>query len=308
MHDNLVAVLVAVYNGEKYLNQLVESLLSQDHSNTLIYIRDNCSTDNTPTMLLELQKRFPAQIFLLESETNVGVIGNFGALLEKVNAPYVAFCDCDDFWLPNKISQTLAKMQELEEQYGTKTPLLVHTDLTVVDENLKVIDPSFWRFSRLNTSERCQELPGLLVQNHVTGCTMMINRALKELAAPIPLNCVMHDWWIALVAACFGKIESIPQATILYRQHSSNDTGAKPYGLRSYVKYHRKRKKVMKEKKTEQVKLLIERYGMQLTAEKRALLEAYLEMQKASLPMKLGYMFRYGFLKSGFLRNFILDH
>lgn len=308
MNNNRVAILVAVYNGEKYLDQLVKSLLKQDHSNIVIYIRDNCSTDSSPAILQKWQKRFPTKIFLHESETNVGVIGNFGALLEKVDAPYFAFCDCDDFWLPNKISKTLAKMQELEKQYGADTPLLVHTDLTVADENLKVIDRSFWKFSCLNTSERCQKLPCLLVQNHVTGCTMLINRALKELAAPIPLNCVMHDWWIALVAACFGRIENIPQSTILYRQHSSNDTGAKPYGLRSYAKHHHKRKKVMKEKKTGQVKLLIERYELQLTPQKHALLEAYLGMQHASLPRKLACMFRYGFLKSGFLRNLILDH
>ncbi|MBA3239079.1 MAG: glycosyltransferase family 2 protein [Parachlamydiaceae bacterium] len=303
-----VAILVAVYNGEKYLDQLINSLLKQDHGNIEIHIRDNCSTDSTPALLQKWQKRFPLKIRLHQSEENVGVIGNFGALLENSNAPYIAFCDCDDFWLPNKISKTLAKMRELEKKYGAHTPLLVHTDLIVADENLKLIDPSFWQFSYLNTHDRCQKLPCLLVQNQVTGCTMLINRALKEVAVPIPLDCVMHDWWIALVAACFGAIDNIPQSTLLYRQHSSNDTGAKPYGIRSYLKHHRKRRKVMKERKTEQVRLLIERYGTQLSGQKRVLLEAYLGMQKASIPRKLGYMFRYGFFKSGLLRNFILDH
>jgi hypothetical protein len=272
-----------------------------------IYVRDNCSTDQTPLLLQQWQRDYPTRITLLPSETNVGVIGNFAHLLDAVDTPYVMFCDCDDVWLPDKISVTLTKMQELEAHYGPQTPLLVHTDLIVTDRDLNVISPSFWKFSLLNTREACQKLPRLLVQNHVTGCTMLLNQALSLLVRPIPLECLMHDWWIALVAACFGKVEKLNCTTILYRQHGSNVAGAKPYGgIIAYLR--QKNRSNIQDKKASQTKLFIERYGPQLSPHHLSILQAYLKMQQAILPRKIFLMVRHGFFKTGFLRNFILNH
>jgi glycosyltransferase involved in cell wall biosynthesis len=302
-----VAILVAVYNVEKHLEALLSSLLAQDYPSIQIHLRDNCSKDRTREILKQWQQRYPEKIHLHFSPTNVGVIGNFAELTEIGNAPYLMYCDGDDVWFPSKVSKTLAKMQQLEKEYGISMPLLVHTDLQVVDEKLNVIAPSFWKYSKLNTHEKCHQLPRLLVQNHVTGCTTMINRALKELAAPIPLNCVMHDWWLALVAACFGKIGCIPEATMAYRQHSSNDTGAKAYGLLRYFKRKRSKPNHAIQKST-QVQQFIERYQFSLSKHDQTLLHAYLRLQKASLVKKIALIIRHGFFKSGFLRNFILNH
>ena len=303
--EKTVAILLAVYNGEKHLSALLESLLKQDYPFIEIHVRDNCSTDNTVNMLQEWQKSYPTKISLHFSKQNVGVIGNFALLLELTSAPYLMFCDGDDVWKTDKVSKTLAKMQELELLHGKDFPLLVHTDLTVVDENLKVIAPSFWAYSRLNTTKSCQSLPRLLVQNHVTGCTVLINRCLKNLALPIPLNCVMHDWWIALVAACFGKVSALKASTIYYRQHSSNDTGAKSYRLNAFLK--RKRAEVTSGK-IQQAKFLLERYGSKISIQNRLILNDYLRMQVSQGWARLFIMFRHGFFKTGFLRNFILNH
>jgi hypothetical protein len=123
------------------------------------------------------------------------------------------------------VALTLAAMRDLEQRHGTAAPLLVDTDLEVVDEHLRVLADSFWRFSRIHP-ERITRLSRLLMQNFVTGCTMMVNRPLLTLALPIPVGAVMHDWWLALVAIRFGHARPIPKATVLYRQHGRNEVGA----------------------------------------------------------------------------------
>jgi hypothetical protein len=119
----------------------------------------------------------------------------------------------------------LAQIKATEQALGTATPVLAHTDLKVVDENLNTIAPSFWAYSNLDPY-RGNAFNRLLMQNVVTGCATVINRALARLAYPIPPEALMHDWWLALVASAFGQIKTIPQKTVLYRQHADNQVGA----------------------------------------------------------------------------------
>ncbi len=156
---------------------------------------------------------------------NLGACGNFSRLLEQADAPYVMFCDQDDVWLPDKIEITLAAMRELERQHGAETPLLVHTDLMVVDERLNRLGKSLWLF-QCTEPQRLTKLNRLLMQNFATGCTVMINRALRDLAVPVPAEALMYDWWLALVATAFGRVAAVEDPTVLYRQHGRNDTGA----------------------------------------------------------------------------------
>src|SRR5690606_13737176 len=149
----------------------------------------------------------------------------FARLLGASTADYIMFCDQDDVWLPGKVTLTLAKMQELEAACGAETFLLVHTDLRIVDENLNLVADSGHRYQQIDP-DRGNTLGRLLVQNIATGCTIMVNRALRDLALPIPGAALMHDHWLSLVSACFGKIAYLPEPTLLYRQHSGNKVGA----------------------------------------------------------------------------------
>lgn len=303
-----VDILLAVYNGEKHLDELINSLINQDYPNFHIYVRDNHSTDRTVEILKIWQQRYPSKLTLYLSDKNDGIIRNFANLMEKSNSSYVMFCDADDIWFYDKVSYSILKMKELETIYGSSFPLLLHTDLIVTDENLNMIAPSFWKLSKLNTSEKCQELSRLLVQNHVTGCTMLMNRALINLCLPIPLECVMHDWWIALVASCYGKIQTLSSPTLLYRQHGLNDTGARRYGIMSYLRNKSKNSKDLKLKKTKQAELLLDRKTTNLSLEKEKIIKCYLAMQKACLPKRIFLLIKFRFFKSGFLRNFIFNH
>ncbi len=219
-----VEILIATYQGEKYLPALLDSLLKQTYTNLHFIIRDDGSTDGTVALIEKFKKSYPHLVTLIQDNKNLGVIQNFAKLMQHCSANYALFADQDDYWLPEKVELSIKSLQKLEKKYGKETPLLVHTDLKVVDCHLNNIHPSFWKFTKLNP--RFITLNRLLVQNCVTGCTMAFNKALIERSLPLPANILMHDWWMALVASSFGKIASIPTSTILYRQHGSNTLGA----------------------------------------------------------------------------------
>ena len=217
---NQVAVLLAAYNGEKFLESLLDSVMFQSLS-LEIYARDDGSKDNT----LKILANRAARLNLLEDLLgNVGILANYNILVDASNAPYMAFADQDDIWEPDKLSAQMDVMRQMEGRYGSQTPLLVHSDLAVCDANMKLIAPSFWKFQRLNPTVTA--FSRLLVQNNVTGCTVLINRALADLAFPIPSEAVMHDWWLALVASAAGKIGFVPRPLVRYRQHGGNQIGA----------------------------------------------------------------------------------
>ncbi len=236
--DYAVAVVMAVYNGGRFLEDQIASILNQSYPHIHLYVRDDGSTDNSVRIIRNLLVQHPGQITLLEDEEKrLGVVGNFQRLLEFVLAhereSYIMLADQDDVWLPGKVAATLQKMQTMELWAGTETPLLVHTNLCVTDAHLDVLDPSFWHYQNLNPAR--DDPRSLCMQNMVTGCTVMINKPLLLKALPIPDSVIMHDWWLALVASAFGAIRFLPQATMFYRQHGKNDTGAQKFSSGSYL-------------------------------------------------------------------------
>jgi hypothetical protein len=145
--------------------------------------------------------------------------------MEICDASYFAFCDQDDVWFPNKIDLMMNEVRRLEGQFGETTPILVHTDLVVVDKKLNQISPSLLDHLYLNASRR-RRLDYLLFDNIVTGCALIGNRALLDLTRPIPAGIPYHDWWVALVAASCGVVSTVAEPTVLYRQHDGNLVGA----------------------------------------------------------------------------------
>ena len=134
--------------------------------------------------------------------------------------------------MPNKVERAINEIRRLENQFGETTPILVHSDLTVVDEKLNEISASFFDHSKIDVSKGGR-LDYLLFNNIVTGCASMGNRALLDLVRPIPDGVPMHDWWLALVAASCGVVGTIAEPTVFYRQHGRNQVGAGPRRARS---------------------------------------------------------------------------
>lgn len=301
----MISILMATYNGEEYVSGQIESLLRQTEQDFVLYVQDDCSGDNTYTILLQYARQYPGKIIVGQNERNSGSAKlNFLALLEEHDDEYLMFCDQDDVWLPDKIERTLRAMHQAEQTYGKETPLLVHTDLCVVDEDLKVTHPSFRRMSKLDY--RRTALNSLLVQNTVTGCTAMINRALKHCVASVSEQCIMHDWWLALTASAFGHIVALEnEQTVLYRQHAANEVGAKDAASAAYVLgrlFRVRETKGMVHQTYLQAEAFYRAYADRLSARQIELLQAYCSIPKRSKPGRVWQLFVLKTFKHGLLR------
>ena len=230
-----IAVLMAVCNGEKYIEEQIRSLLEQSGKDWELFIHDDGSADRSAAIARAYAQREPERIHVLEGAPCGGARENFFFLLRQVEAPYVMFCDQDDVWLPGKIELTMQRMRELEARLGAQRPLLVFSDLTVADSALRPIAQRMSVYQKLDPRRtRPREL---MIQNVITGCTVMVNRALAQLAlrGRETERIIMHDWWCALVAACFGEISYIDRPLVLYRQHGDNSVGAKKINSMQYL-------------------------------------------------------------------------
>lgn len=247
----MISVAMCTYNGEKFLSEQLNSFAEQTVLPDELVIFDDASQDNTIDILTTFTEHAPFVVRIHRNSSSVGVIKNFALAIEACKGDYILLSDQDDVWLPDKIEVTLKKMLAVEEEHGKLCPVCVHTDLTVVDERLNVLANSFLTNQGLyHCYTKKEQLSVLPVQNFVTGCTVMLNRALKEKAMPFPKNIVMHDYWLALVAACVGRLEFVNMQTIKYRQHGKNTVGAKKYlsinSLLSIADYRVTLKKIKK--------------------------------------------------------------
>ena len=273
----MISILLACYNGEEYICEQIESLLTQTYQDFIIYINDDYSNDKTFEIIEKYNKQYPDKIITTRNIKNSGSAKhNFMEMMIQHKDDYVMLCDQDDIWLPDKIERTLEKMLQLESKFGKQTPLLVFTDLYVVDENLLMIADSYQRMS--DSDYKRSKLEYELTQNIFTGCTGMYNRALASFLEFHPNFTVMHDWWLMLIACLFGKIDFINEPTILYRQHMRNSVGAKDIKSLSFIIYklfnYTEIKKALEETYL-QADSLLKAYSHLMTDEQKILLERY---------------------------------
>ncbi len=301
-----VLILLATRNGAPYLPAQLDSLLSQTYPHWQVLVHDDGSTDETVAVLKQYRDRHPGRFVLLEDGAVFGSASqNFGYLLSRAQTEYIMFCDQDDVWFPDKIEKTLRMIKETQMKYPDM-PVLVHTDLKVTDTALNVVDESFWHYGRLDP--RQDSFNRLLMQNVITGCTVMINAALRKKALPIPEEAIMHDWWLGLVAARFGKIAYVAEPTMAYRQHGGNDTGAQRFGpkeiARRMLRYFDT--KVLHEqlrRNRRQAAAVLRRFGSELGAEEKRMLSLFAGLDTLSFRQKRRLLLKYGLLKQGWIRN-----
>ena len=223
-----VIVLLSCYNGARFVADQIQSIRRQTLVDWTLLVRDDGSEDRTPQILESLAANEPRIVLLNDGWGNLGPAQSFGVLMQAAldgGAEYVAFADQDDVWQPDKLECQLGVLRARETAAGKAIPLLAHSDLTVVSEELDLVHESLRTYQGL-AEARGAPLQLLLTQNFVTGCTMLINRALLRVALPLP-NVVMHDWWLALCAAAMGDILYLPCATVRYRQHGRNVVGTR---------------------------------------------------------------------------------
>lgn len=269
----MITIIMAVYNGQEYIREQLESLKDQTYTEWRLVIRDDRSSDKTAEIVKKFSDEVEQEVIFKVNEKPSGSAKNNFALLinDAKESDYVMFCDQDDIWKKDKIEITFNKMKQAEERYGGDFPLLVHGDVEVIDENGNINADSMFEMSHINADSK---LPQILIQNHVTGCTMMCNKKLiagiSEYASSEYI--IMHDYLAALYASVFGKIEVIKKPLLSYRQHSGNSVGAKnnnnPVYLLIRLANGRKSYKEAMETSRNQVKFFVEIYREELAAEK----------------------------------------
>lgn len=225
-----VQVLLACYNGGPYLSRQLATLRGQDAPCFSVLMQDDGSSDDTASLLREAAGEDERFHLAGENGRHLGAVGNFWSLLRQSDGELIALCDQDDEWAPSRLSRCREALERAEALYGADTPLLVHSDCRLIDGDGALLAESFFR--RQGWDPDATTLPRLLVQNNVTGCTLMMNAPLRRLALQhgAPGRMYMHDWFLALTAAAFGRIVFIPEPLVSYRQHGRNVMGASAAG------------------------------------------------------------------------------
>lgn len=300
----MISILMATYNGEKYVKEQIESLLSQTFCNFTLWVSDDVSTDGTWDILQAYARQYPQKIKISRREKNSGDSRyNFLGLMVKIKDNYVMLCDQDDVWLPDKIEKTLAKMKAMEGQYPDM-PILVRTDAKIVDQGLRVVYPSYKQVmhSNFDRTDFCQ----VLIQNTFAGCTAMYNRRLADLIDQKPDYCVMHDWWLELIAAAFGKLGYIDEPTMLYRQHGINVIGVKDVRKLSYklsCLIHNDRIKKAIRNTYDQAKNFLQIYEDRMTETQKDIARRYCEIPAKGKLARWRTIWALGAYKNGLSRN-----
>jgi glycosyltransferase involved in cell wall biosynthesis len=301
-----VEIALAIYNGSAYLGEFLQSLNLQSNLNWTVLARDDGSSDDSVSIFKDWISRCERMRLLETNLSNLGTVKNFSEILSNTTAEYVMLADQDDIWHPEKIAKSLAQIRELERsETGEVVPALVYSDLHVVDDKLNLINSSFIKMQGLDEMHHPSFIQ-LLTQNVAPGCTMMVNRALLDLALPIPNEAAMHDWWLMQVASLFGRIGYIDEPLIAYRQHGSNQVGAITRsffsmfcdligGARLY------KNRIFKAQL--QAKVLIERYGDLINRPDFAAAVTFSGLSKFCVGYRQYLAWRHGLRKSGFFRN-----
>lgn len=227
--NDLVSIVMATFNGEKYLPLQLDSIVTQDYGNIEVVIVDDCSADKTVDIIREFARR-DNRIRLVTSAVNKGGLAAFERGLSLARGQFIALADQDDIWDADKVSAMASALRE------NPNADLAIADLRLIDGTGEVIAESMWKYQRLRPREG-YPFRQLLYMNFVTGCATMARKRLIERAVPFPADCMVHDWWLSVLASSErnGGLLLVRRPLVSYRQHGSNAIGAHSGNIMSAV-------------------------------------------------------------------------
>ncbi|QQN33234.1 glycosyltransferase family 2 protein [Rahnella aceris] len=304
-----INVLLATYNGSKYISELINSVLANfeylDEYDCNIIISDDASTDNTVSIIESICK-IDTRVTLLDSNRKGGVKSNFQYLILNTEADYIFFCDQDDLWLPMKMKIFMDNFSQLEDE--GETNILLHSDLCVADMYLSPIHISMFQYQKINPNPTFLKL---LISSSVTGCVMAVSKGLLNIAKSSNIKeSIMHDWYMSLIASTHGVIKFIPKPLILYRQHDNNQVGAKSFSLYHILKLSsfklKLRDSISSVNKTKRQAIVFrDDFHVSILSTDLNILNSYIDSFNRSSFRRL-YLFMFSnFKKKGLARNFI---
>ncbi len=208
----LISIVVATYNGEAYLEQQLESLVSQTYGNFEIIVSDDNSTDKTVEILSKYSKQYGITVITNKSEK--GLVGNFSNGLKVAKGEYISLCDQDDIWELNKLETLLERIDDFD---------IVQGQLTIIDDSGAYHPAQYMHDAYEINKTSLYSIENYIKENPMLGCATLITRECIQRSLPVPDGFVYHDWWIALDAILRGKgICNIDIPVVQYRQHEVN--------------------------------------------------------------------------------------
>ena len=286
--EEKISVVMATYNGAKYLEKQLDSILKQSYAASELIVSDDHSTDGTQDILNK-----HTDLAVYQNKNARGVISNFKYAASKANsANYLAFSDQDDIWLCEKLLLCLKALKSIETE---KLPCLVYSDPIVINSKDEVISESLWSILGFNQYEH--KLPTILFGNPAGGCTMLVNPELAKYISTIPNDCLMHDAWLTLVAYTFGKALVLAEPVLKYRQHETNVTFSDAYKKQSRAKRVLNEIKLSLKGKSDLfseqfifVRKFYNHFVADLTPDKKVIFESFLKLEnKSYLQKKLAF-------------------
>ncbi len=298
-----IDVLLPTWNGERFLRAQLDSLLAQQGASIRILVHDDASDDGT----WRLSQSYAARHgnIALHTGPHLGVVGNVNRLLrlseQENTSGYFALCDQDDIWYPRKLTRSMQAMRLLERRHGVGRPLLVCADARCVDARGRPLRASFLRGLGL-PPHWGRDLRQVLVMSHALGCTCLGNAALRRLALPLPAaeEIFMHDWWLLLVASCFGATHYIHEPLLDYRQHEANTLGARGRKTAFLQCLAASRERARRSQR--QARTLLRRYEDRMDAAALRAVRAWADMPETPWCLRQWLCRRHGFAKPGWAR------
>jgi len=252
-------------------------------------VLDDASKDAS----LEIMKSFPFSFTkkIFSNEMNRGPVYTFKKLSALCNGDFIAFCDQDDIWLPEKLELSLEKMMKMRSDI----PAIVFSDLSIIDANGKLLQNSFWKQMQIQPNKFT--LTDILFGNIVTGCTALINKGMAEELFKMPLDIMMYDHWMALIAYSFGEYDFINKPTVKYRAHSNTVTNKSKLPFLNIFLNDLEQKEFYLHENINQAIKFKDIYSSILTADQRKELDQFINLQHKNFFQKRFLKYRRSFFR-----------
>lgn len=302
--ESLVDIVMATYNGERYIAKQIESIQNQSYKNWRLLISDDCSTDQTLKIVRDYAENDHRVQIVSEGIKYGGAMANFMSAIKYSDATYFMFSDQDDIWNEDKIELSIRALIDLEDAWGSDSPSFVSSDLSIVDDDLNLIASSFMKYENFEINE--DSLQRVLVENTAWGCTIAGNRKLRELLSLWrESDCpIMHDWLVNLICKACGHSAFIEKPTILYRQHAGQEAGAHKFSLISLLQnYQISKSREYWHGIRLNAKVFLDIYSDQMPMEQRKTVEDFLSIFEFRPIKRLWFAVSHGFLPTGITRR-----
>lgn len=263
IENKKIDILMATYNGEKYLVEQLDSIINQTYRNWNLLIRDDNSTDKTLEIIQNYHKKDKRIKILKDNKGNLGIVRNFEELLKSSESEFIMFSDQDDIWVKNKLDMYLKMIEKIKNK-----GFMIHSDAILFDKNKSnILKDTFISKKAINKG-----LENVFFNYFVQGATILISKEIKNFILPFPKEVYLHDRYIHLISELFFERIFVNKALIYYRQHGDNQIGAKNT-IRELLL-----KRYFDERDRQLIKIIYNKYGSLLTEDKKKLIEEYFKI------------------------------